>query len=44
MPHLLSILATLSWDGEVVGLNELQAQDEAEYGPGNYVPPVRVQY
>jgi len=44
VPHLLSILATLSWDGEVVGLNELQAQDEAEYGPGNYVPDVRVQY
>ena len=44
VPHLLSILATLRWDGEVVGLNELQAQDEAEYGPGNYVPPVLVQY
>jgi len=44
VPHLLSILATLSWDGEVVGLNELQAQDEAEYGAGNYVPDVRLQY
>ena len=44
VPHLLSILATLSWDGEVVGLNELQAQAEAEYGPGDYVPPVRAQY
>ena len=44
VPHLLSILATLSWDGEVVGLNELQAEDEAEYGPGDYVPPVRAQY
>ncbi len=44
VPHLLSILATLSWDGEVVGLNELQAQDEAEYGPGDYVPPVEIQY
>jgi len=44
VPHLLSILATLSWDGEVVGLNELQTQDEAEYGPGNYVPDVRIQY
>ena len=44
VPHLLSILATLSWDGEVVGLNELQSQYEAEYGPGDYVPPVRIQY
>ena len=44
VPHLLSILATLSWDGEVVGMNELQAEDEAEYGPGDYVPPVRAQY
>jgi len=44
VPHLLSVLATGSWDGAVQGLNELQAQDEAKYGPGNYVPDVRVQY
>jgi len=44
VPHLLSILATLSWDGEVVGLDELQAQDEAKYGAGDYVPDVRIQY
>ena len=44
VPHLLSVLATGSWDGAVEGLNELQAQDEAKYGPGNYVPDVRVQY
>jgi cytochrome bd-type quinol oxidase subunit 1 len=44
VPHLLSLLATLSWDGEVVGLNELQSQYESEYGPGDYVPPVRLQY
>lgn len=44
VPHLLSLLATGTWDGEVVGLTELQAQDEAQYGPGNYVPDVRVQY
>ena len=29
VPHLLSILATLSWDGEVQGMNSLQASDEA---------------
>ena len=44
IPHLLSILATLTWNGEVVGLNELQAQYEQQYGPGDYVPNVFVQY
>ncbi|MEL7974821.1 cytochrome ubiquinol oxidase subunit I [Isoptericola sp. F-RaC21] len=44
VPHLLSLLATGTWDGEVTGLNELQAQDEARYGPGDYVPDVGVQY
>src|SRR3954453_14597086 len=44
IPHLLSILATLSWNGQVVGLNELQAQYEKQYGPGDYVPDVFVQY
>jgi len=44
IPHLLSILATGTWDGEVQGLNELNAQYQEEYGPGNYVPNVFVQY
>ncbi len=44
MPHLLSLLATNSWDGKVIGLNELQAQYEQEYGPGYYIPNVFVQY
>ncbi|MGH1562996.1 cytochrome ubiquinol oxidase subunit I [Mumia sp. DW29H23] len=44
VPHLLSILATGTWDGEVIGLNELQQQDEAKYGSGDYVPNVFVQY
>ena len=44
VPHLLSILATLSWDGEVQGMNELQESDEAEYGAGDYIPPVRTTY
>ena len=38
IPHLLSILATLTWNGEVVGLNELQAQYEQQYGPGQLRP------
>ena len=44
VPHLLSILATGTWDGEVVGLNELQQQDSETYGPGNYVPNVFIHY
>jgi len=44
IPHLLSVLATGTWDGEVQGLNELQAQYEQEYGPGDYIPNIFVQY
>jgi cytochrome bd-type quinol oxidase subunit 1 len=44
IPHLLSLLATLSWNGEVQGLNELQAEYQQKYGPGDYVPNVFVQY
>jgi cytochrome d ubiquinol oxidase subunit I len=44
VPHLLSLLATLSWNGKVVGLSELQAQYQKQYGPGNYVPDVFIQY
>jgi len=44
IPHLLSLLATNSWNGKVVGLNQLQAQYVKQYGPGNYVPDVFIQY
>ncbi len=44
IPDLLSVLATNSLSGEVKGLNELQRQDEAIYGPGNYIPDVFIQY
>lgn len=44
IPHLLSLLATQSWDGPVTGLNELQSQYEKQYGPGNYIPNVFIQY
>jgi cytochrome bd ubiquinol oxidase subunit I len=40
IPRLLSILATGTWGGAVEGLNELQKQ----YGPGNYIPDVFIQY
>ena len=44
IPHLLSVLATGTWNGAVTGLNELQSQNEKKYGPGNYVPDVFIQY
>jgi len=44
IPYLLSILATGSLNGEVQGMNPLQASDEAEFGPGSYIPPVRTTY
>ncbi len=44
VPHLLSVLATGTWSGPVTGLNQLQAQYQARYGPGNYVPDVFIQY
>jgi len=40
IPRALSVLATNSLDGEVLGINDVQAQYEEEYGPGNYIPPV----
>jgi len=44
IPHLLSLLATNHWNGKVIGLNPLQAQYAAKYGPGYYVPNVFIQY
>jgi cytochrome d ubiquinol oxidase subunit I len=44
IPHLLSVLATGTWNGQVVGLDPLQAQYAQQYGPGNYVPNVFIQY
>ncbi len=44
IPYLLSFLATNSFKGKVVGLNELQQQYVKQYGPGNYVPNVFIQY
>jgi cytochrome d ubiquinol oxidase subunit I len=44
IPHLQSLLATLTWNGQVVGLNQLNAQYQQQYGPGNYVPNVFIQY
>jgi len=44
VPRLLSYMATGSFDGQVQGLNDLQKQERRSYGPGNYMPNVRVIY
>ncbi|GAA4907781.1 cytochrome d ubiquinol oxidase subunit I [Actinomycetospora succinea] len=44
VPGLLSFLATGSFDGTVQGVNELQAQESAQFGPGNYRPYIPVTY
>jgi cytochrome d ubiquinol oxidase subunit I len=44
LPALLSLLSYNQLAGEVRGINELQAEYEATYGPGNYVPPAWILY
>jgi cytochrome d ubiquinol oxidase subunit I len=44
IPHLLSILATGTWDGQVQGLSELNTQYNQQFGPGYYMPNVFIQY
>ena len=44
IPGLLSYLATGSFQGKVVGLNENQKQEAAQFGPGNYMPMIELAY
>jgi cytochrome d ubiquinol oxidase subunit I len=44
IPHLLSILAAGSPGATVQGLDDLQAQYAAQYGPGSYIPMVPVAF
>ena len=44
IPRLLSYLATGTLNGKVVGLNQNQAQEEARFGPGNYMPQIELAY
>lgn len=44
IPHGLSLLATHTWDGQVEGINNLQAQYVQTYGPGDYKPNIPVAY
>lgn len=41
IPGILSFLAFNEFSGQLEGLNQLQEQYEAKYGPGNYIPPVK---
>lgn len=44
VPYLLSFLSYSKFSGEVIGMKELQSQYEQEYGPGDYIPPVRTTF
>ena len=44
IPNLLSLLALDQVNGEVKGMNELNAEFEAEHGAGDYTPPVFITY
>jgi cytochrome d ubiquinol oxidase subunit I len=44
IPRVLSILTDHSWTSEVRGINDLQAEYEEEFGPGDYRPPVAAVY
>jgi len=44
IPHVLSLLATHTWDGEVQGMNNLQASYQQEYGAGDYRPSAPIAF
>ncbi len=44
LPRLLSLLSYNRLSGEVKGINNLQAEYEQQYGPGDYIPPVFMTY
>jgi len=41
VPGLTSFMAFNKFSGEIKGLKDLQAEAEAKYGPGDYIPPVK---
>jgi cytochrome d ubiquinol oxidase subunit I len=44
IPNLLSFLSTHTFDGQVDGINELNAQYQTLYGPGEYHPVIWITY
>ncbi|MBC1406219.1 cytochrome ubiquinol oxidase subunit I, partial [Listeria welshimeri] len=44
IPYALSFLSYSTFSGSVEGMNSLQKQYEEQYGPGDYIPPVRTSF
>jgi cytochrome d ubiquinol oxidase subunit I len=44
IPRVLSFLYYFSMEGEVEGINQLQAQYEQKYGPGDYRPSIVIPF
>ena len=44
IPNALSILAYNSLTGQVRGINDIEDEYQARYGPGNYAPPIALTY
>ena len=44
VPRVLSFLATGDFDGKVQGIDDVQAAEQAKYGPGDYRPVVPLAY
>jgi cytochrome d ubiquinol oxidase subunit I len=44
IPHILSVLATNTWDGKVQGINQLQKAANKKFGAGSYVPVIWLCY
>ncbi|HTX00577.1 MAG TPA: cytochrome ubiquinol oxidase subunit I [Acidimicrobiales bacterium] len=44
VPHMLSMIADLSWDGQVKGIDQIQTAETAKYGKGSYVPVLWITY
>ena len=44
IPGMLSFLSYNNFSGEVQGLTDLEKAAEAKYGPGNYLPPVALDF
>ncbi|MEQ0557987.1 cytochrome ubiquinol oxidase subunit I [Amycolatopsis sp. NEAU-NG30] len=44
VPGVLSFMATGKLDGRVEGINDLQAAEQQQYGPGEYRPDIPVSY
>jgi cytochrome d ubiquinol oxidase subunit I len=44
VPHLLSVLATNSWNGKVPGIDQVNAQEQRQHGAGDYMPSVFITF